>query len=95
MLLHPCPRTVDEPIRVLGLDGEDWIVVVGPILFVYLAWSLLPAAIMGAGAFGMVRLLKRGKPRGALMHALWALGMPLPGWPPAPPADGRTYSPWP
>ena len=41
-----------------------------------------------------VRVAKRGRPPGALRHAFWLLGFPLPGWPQAPAAQGQRYSPW-
>jgi hypothetical protein len=91
---HPCPRTIDEPIRVLGLDGEDWMLVgtVGMIVYV-LATAFAGLAAGMLTVFG-VRLAKRGQPPGALRHAFWLLGFPLPGWPLAPPSEGRRYSPW-
>jgi len=94
MLEHPCPQTVDEPIRVLGLDGEDWTLIGSLAVVVYVLST--PFAGVAAGVFGMIgiRLAKRGRPPGALRHALWLLGFPLPGWPLAPPPHGRRYSPW-
>ena len=94
MLEHQCPRTVDEPIRVLGLDGEDWALIGSLAVIVYVLST--PFAGVAAGVFQMIaiRLAKRGRPPGALRHAFWLLGFPLPGWPQAPPAEGQRYSPW-
>lgn len=94
MLEHPCPRTVDEPIRVLGLDGEDWTLIGTFAVIVYVMAT--PFAGVAAGVFAMIgiRVAKRGRPPGALRHALWLLGFPLPEWPQAPPAQGQRYSPW-
>lgn len=95
MLEHPCPQTVDEPIRVLGLDGEDWMLLGSVAVVVYVLTT--PIAGVAAGVFTVIgiRVAKRGRPPGALRHALWLLGIRLPGWPESPPAEGRRYSPWP
>jgi hypothetical protein len=94
VLASPCPRTIDEPIRVLGLDREDWALAGGATLLVYLVTN----APLGAAALILsvlcLRLAKRGQPPGALIHAAWLLGMSVPGWPPAPPPQGQAYSAW-
>lgn len=92
---RPCSRILDEPVRVLGLEDEDW--GVGTLLFVMLhliGWTVagLVAAALGVG---LLRAVKRGRPPGIVLHQLWRLGLPLvPGPPPAPPPGGQRYSPW-
>ncbi|MFQ5945144.1 MAG: type IV conjugative transfer system protein TraL [Anaerolineae bacterium] len=94
MLSHPCPRTIDEPIRILGLDGEDWLVLGCLFIAVYaMLTALIGLAAAGLGAI-VLRTAKRGRPPGALRQGLWELGVPLPGWPAAPPPEGQRYSPW-
>lgn len=95
MLTSSCPRTIDEPVRLLGLDNEDWAVVGILGLLVYLMTTATIGALVIALLVVGVRLIKRGQPPGAMLHTLWLLGMPVRGWPAAPPPDGRRYSPWP
>ncbi len=94
MLKHSCSQTIDEPVRILGLETEDW----GIMMLVWIPGELLaPAYVALAIAIAaalVIRVAKRGQPNGALIHAWWALAFRLPGWPPSPPAEGRRYSPW-
>ena len=73
---------------------EDWALIGSLAVIVYVLST--PFAGVAAGVFQMiaVRLAKRGRPPGALRHAFWLLGFPLPGWPQAPAAEGQRYSPW-
>lgn len=92
---RPCSRIMDEPVRVLGLDDEDW--GVGTTLFVMLhlfGWTFSGLAA-AAVSVGVLRVVKRGQPPGMVLHRLWSLGLPLVrGVPPAPPPGGQRYSPW-
>ena len=92
---HPCPRTIDEPIRVLNLDAEDWLTVGGAGLVVYAFTTPLTAVIVGVLGVVALRAAKRGQPPGAMLHMLWRLGVPIPGWTMSPPPEGARYSPWP
>ncbi len=88
--MRPCPKTIDKPLLILGLEGEDvgfLMFVLGipaimispaiPLMLIFAAWPLLAA-------------FKRGKPEGYLLHALYRMGMPLKGL--LPPGDGVRYS---
>ncbi len=89
-LMKPCPKTIDKPLLILGLEGEDIAVlmlVFGvpailispaiPLMLIFLAWP------------GLV-VFKRGKPQGYVLHALYRAGLPLPGLLP-PDAPGDCY----
>jgi hypothetical protein len=90
----PCPRVLDEPVKILGLEVEDLVVSASVPLLLGIPFDLgaLPC-FAGAGVLGLVLYrAKRGKAPGALLHALHRLELAkLPGvLSPRP----RTYSPW-
>ena len=76
----PCPQHLDEPVLILGLEPEDY----GLVMLVLLLTSLVASALL---SFGLALLagiacgrLKRGQPPGALIHALHRLEiLPIPG----------------
>ena len=91
--MRPCPRTIDKPLLILGLEGEDIALLMLcfgipailispaiPLVFIFVAWPLLV-------------MFKRGKPEGYVLHAAYRLGVPLKGL--LPPGDNVQYSPWP
>ncbi len=93
-MTRPCSRVMDEPLRVLGADDEEW--AVGVIVFTML--PLLGSSLgglLGAGlAMGVLRSAKRGQPSGVVVHRFWTLGMRMGPWPSAPTLQGSRYSPW-
>lgn len=94
MLTTFCPRTIDEPIRIFGLDGEDWALAGGLTGAVYALGNAYYAAAALLTSLVGLRIAKRGQPPGALLHAAWLLGARIPGWPPGPPDAGQRYSAW-
>jgi hypothetical protein len=76
----PCPKHLDEPVLILGLEPEDYSLVMGVLLLASLGCSALLS-------FGLALLAaiacwrgKRGQPPGALIHALHRLEiLPIPG----------------
>ena len=77
--MRNCPRTIDKPLLILGLEGEDVAVLMLcfgvpaiaisptiPIIVFFISWPLLAA-------------LKRGKPEGYMVHLLYRLGVPFEG----------------
>ena len=71
----PCPRTLDRPIMIFGLEPEDLVLVglvAGIILFVI---DAVPA--VGVGAFLWIGLsrLKAGKPPGHVYELLYRSGL--------------------
>ncbi len=77
--MRNCPRTIDKPLLILGLEGEDVAVLMIffgipavlfsptiPLLAFFMSWPFL--------AF-----FKRGKPEGYMLHYLYRLGIPFDG----------------
>ncbi|MBF0485814.1 MAG: hypothetical protein HQL16_04795 [Candidatus Omnitrophica bacterium] len=91
--MRPCSRTIDRPLLILGLEGEDVAVLMLlcgipavlfspaiPVIGLLIVWPLLAA-------------FKRGKPEGYVLHFLYSLGMSLRGL--LPPQTKIRYSPYP
>ena len=88
----PCPKHLDEPVLILGLEPEDY----GLVMLVLLLASLVASALLSFGLALLAGLacgrLKRGQPPGALIHALHRLEiLPIPGLLRPRPAS---YAPW-
>lgn len=77
--MRNCPRTIDRPLLILGLEGEDvamLMLVFGtpavlltptvPLMLLFIGWPLLAA-------------IKRGRPEGFMVHLIYRLGVPLQG----------------
>ena len=81
---HKCPRTLDKPILLLGLEMEDLGVLIllgggGGVLF----GPVIPG-IMTIVGWAMIWRFKRDKPSGYLLHWLYMHGSQLPGLIPSP-----------
>lgn len=79
-MAHRCYHNIDKPILILGLEYQDWAVVLAVFLFFimlpYLSnVSVLTIAVIVACA---LRVLKLRKPPGYLWHLLYRCGVPLP-----------------
>ena len=88
----PCPKHLDGPVLILGLEPEDY----GLVMLVLLLASLLCSALLSFGLALLAGLacgrLKRGQPPGALIHALHRLEiLSIPGVLRAQPLH---YAPW-
>jgi len=75
-----CPQVLDEPVKIFGLDVEDFgLVAATPLLACVVLDAVASfgcAAVLGA----VLYLSKRGRPPGALLHSLHALEITrLPG----------------
>lgn len=89
--MRPCPRTIDKPLLILGLEGED----IGVLMLVFgipaiLVSPAIPLALIFFAWPGLV-MLKRGQPEGYVLHLLYKFGVPLQGL--LPPGE-RQYSPF-
>lgn len=71
----PCPRTLDRPIVVFGLEPDELVLVglaAGAILF---AWDPVPAVLCGGGLWLALSRIKAGKPPGHLFELLYRTGV--------------------
>ena len=85
-----CPRTLDKPILLFGLELEDvallsLVVGIGSLLF----GPMVPGAAAITGWIVLLRF-KRDKPSGYVLHWLYAQGFQLPGLIP-PPKEVKYY----
>ncbi|MEM4134428.1 MAG: type IV conjugative transfer system protein TraL [Candidatus Micrarchaeia archaeon] len=78
-----CPRNIDKPFQVLGLDVEEvvflliWTGIIQVIFDVLIALATTIALII------VIKKIKAGKPRGYLMHFLYKkLNLKIKGLPP-------------
>ena len=79
MLNRKCPRTLDKPILLFGLELEDMAILslatgVGCLLI----GPMVPGIMAMAGWIVLLRF-KRNKPSGYVLHWLYAQGFQLPG----------------
>ena len=87
-----CPTVLDDPVKVVGLDLLDvGLVAFAPLVLscgVSTGWCFAGAGLLGAALY----FVKRGKPPGALAHALHTLEfIKLPG---ILSPHRQTYTPW-
>ena len=70
---RPCLRILDEPIEILGLEPEDWMIlmVTGAVSFVVNGIAAIGLIVAG---FLLLRALKRGKPSGYLFYLAYRAG---------------------
>ncbi len=89
--MRHCPKTIDKPLLILGLEGEDIAVLM--LLFGVPAILISPAIplILIFAVWPALVAFKRGKPEGYVAHALYRAGVPLPGLLPPVPAHGERY----
>jgi len=87
-----CPTVLDEPVTLYGIEFDDLCVVLVAGFALSLVIDILVALGVMLGCGIALRVLKRGRPPGALLHALHDLALvPLPG---IVPPRGQTYTPW-
>ena len=70
-----CPRTLDRPITVFGLEPEELVAVglaAGTLLFL---WDAVPAVVTGAGLWLGLSRIKAGRPPGHLFELLYRSGL--------------------
>jgi hypothetical protein len=88
----PCPKHLDEPVTILGLEPEDYGLVMLSLIVASLVVNALLAFACGAGVAWLFWYMKRGRAPGALIHALhrWDL-VPIRG---VLRLRGQRYAPW-
>jgi hypothetical protein len=90
--MRSCPRTIDKPLLILGLEGEDIAVLM--LFFGIPAILVSPAIPLGLilVAWPCLACFKRGKPEGYVLHVFYRAGLPLKGL--LPPGERVIYSPY-
>lgn len=90
--MRPCPKTIDKPLLILGLEGEDIAVLM--LVFGIPAILVSPGIPLGLIfiAWPLLVYFKRGKPEGYILHVLYRRGLPLKGL--LPPGEDVVYSPY-
>jgi hypothetical protein len=87
-----CPVTLDAPVKILGLEPEDFLCAAITPLLASVVLDTLPSfgcgALVGLGFYGA----KRGQASGALLH--WLHGMQLARLPGVLGPTPQRYSPW-
>jgi hypothetical protein len=88
----PCPTHLDDPVLILGLEPEDYGLVMLTLILTSTVASALLAFASAAGIGVAFWALKRGQPPGTLIHTLHRLELlPIRG---VLPPRTRRYSPW-
>lgn len=83
-MVRKCPRTLDKPILLFGLELEDVaFVALGVGIGSLLVGPMVPGAF-GAVAWAVLLRAKSNKPSGYLLHWLYMNGYQLPGLIPSP-----------
>jgi hypothetical protein len=90
--MRTCPGTIDKPLLILGLEGEDIAVLM--LCFGIPAILVSPAIPLGLilVAWPCLACFKRGKPEGYVLHVSYRAGLPLKGL--LPPGEGVAFSPY-
>ena len=89
--MRKCPRTLDRPLLLFGLEPED----VGILTLVcgaaMLFFDTFYAGVAFFGGWVVLRLLKQNKPQGYLVHLFYKHGVRIKGLI-EPPKKVRRYS---
>ena len=81
--MRKCPKTIDTPFLFVGLEIEEMCILILVFYYVSAISYLLAGLMLSAFAWAAILKIKKGKPRGALIHFLYKLGMPLEGFIPS------------
>ncbi len=88
--MRKCPRTLDKPILLFGLEVEDVAILsLGTGLMGLFLPPLIPGILFLTG-WGGLKMLKKDKPQGFMLHWLYRAGMNLKGLLP-PPRNASRY----
>lgn len=72
---RPCPRTLDRPIQVFGLEPEDLVGVGLAAIVLLFLWDGIAAVGTGLGLWIALMRLKAGKPPGHLYALAYRHGL--------------------
>ena len=77
--MKKCCRTIDKPLLLFGLEPEDVGILALTSGAIMLFSDTFYAGLMFFGGWIFLKLLKRGKPQGYLMHLLYKHGLKIKG----------------
>jgi hypothetical protein len=77
--MRKCCRTIDKPLLLFGLEPEDVGVLVLSSAAVILFFDTFYAGCLFFGGWIFLRLLKRGKPEGYIVHLFYGHGIRIKG----------------
>lgn len=77
--MRRCSRTLDKPLLILGLEGEDVAVLMMLFGVPAVLFSPMIPVMLFFGAWPGLVAFKRGKPEGYVLHFLYKWGVPLQG----------------
>ena len=74
-----CPRTIDKPLLILGLEGEDIAVLMMGFGVPMVLFSPVVPLFGLAAAWPLLVALKQGRPEGYVIHLMYRAGVPFKG----------------
>lgn len=77
--MKKCPRTIDKPLLIFGLEPEDVGILALAAGSTILFFDTFYAGLVFFGGWMFLRLLKRGKPQGYITHLFYKYGVNIKG----------------
>lgn len=77
--MKKCPRTIDKPLLLFGLEPEDVGVLALASGATILFFDTFYAGCVFFGGWIFLRLLKKGKPKGYTVHLFYKYGIKMKG----------------
>ena len=77
--MRKCARTIDKPLLIFGLEPEDIGILALASGSMILFFDTFYAGIVFFGGWMFLRLLKRGKPQGYIVHLFYKYGLKVKG----------------
>jgi type IV conjugative transfer system protein TraL len=77
--MKKCPRTLDRPILIFGLEPEDVAVVAASSGIIMLFFDTFYGGLVFFGGWFLLKVLKRGKPPGYITHLFYRYGVNIEG----------------
>jgi len=89
--MKKCPRTIDKPLTFFGLEPEDVGILALLSGAVMLFSDTFYAGLIFFGGWIVLKVLKKGKPQGYVVHLLYSRGVKIKGLI-DPPSKASRYS---
>ena len=93
-MARKCPRTLDKPVLLFGLEPEDLGLLTLAVGTLSLFLGPMVPGVCGIAGWFVLARFKRGKPAGYLLHKMYSMGFDLPGLLP-PISKAGTYAVFP